>query len=139
MRSHAADRRPHTGARVDCYVEEISNGNTDLVQHWLGAAGGGIPPGVPNRSVYGFRPMSANEFANHLAAGAALADAERARRGLNLPAPAGGVAAAAVPAAAPALLQVLTSFGSWPNMLKGVKLANEWCHLLGIQLMAIGA
>lgn len=86
----------------DCYVEEISNGNTDLVQHWLGAAGGGIPPGVPNRSVYGFRPMSANEFANRLAAGAALADAERARRGLNLPAPAGGVAAAAVPAAAPA-------------------------------------
>jgi hypothetical protein len=61
MRSHAADRRPHTGARVDCYVEEISNGNTDLVQHWLGAAGGGIPPGVPNRSVYGFLPTNVSK------------------------------------------------------------------------------
>ena len=82
----------------DCYVEQISAANGDLVQFWLGAAGGGIPAGVPNRSVYGFRAMSANEFANQLAAGAAMADAERARRGLNQPA--GGVAAPAAPPAA---------------------------------------
>lgn len=86
----------------DCYVEQISNANGDLVQFWLGAAGGGIPHGVPNRSVYGFRPMSANEFANRLAAGAALAEAERNNRGLNAPAAAaaGGPVAAAAPVAA---------------------------------------
>lgn len=93
----------------DCYVEEISDANSDLTHFWVGAAGGGIPAGVNARNVYGFRPMSANEFANRLAAGAALADAERARRGVAAPAPAGapvaGVpagAAAAVPGGADA-------------------------------------
>eukprot|EP00438_Fugacium_kawagutii_P035321 Skav206911 [mRNA] locus=scaffold808:332320:333552:+ [translate_table: standard] len=88
----------------DCYIEQISSTNGDIVQFWLGQAGGGIPAGVPNRSVYGFRPMSANEFANRLAAGAALADAERQRRGLPVAgavAPAPGAPAAAGPAANP--------------------------------------
>ena len=44
----------------DCYVEEISDANSDLTHFWVGAAGGGIPAGVNARNVYGFRPMSAN-------------------------------------------------------------------------------
>ena len=69
---------------LDSYVESLSPQNPDFVNLWIGIAGGGVPPDVNPAHVYGFAPMSPADMSTHMAAGRALAEAERRRRGLPL-------------------------------------------------------
>ena len=85
----------------DVYVEILDDSNPDLVGFHRAGPGGGLPRRLAG-NVYGFAPMSAREYANFMAQGRAVADAEIAARGGVPVAPAAPVAAAVPPVAVPA-------------------------------------
>lgn len=66
----------------DCYVEDLSNGNPDLVSFEVGADDGTIPIGIPPGAAYGFRGMTMQQYQAMLAEGRVELAAEQARRGI---------------------------------------------------------
>ena len=75
----------------DIYAEQLDGSNGDLAAYHPAPPGGGLPPGVPPGRIYGFAPMSAAQYSQHMAAGRLEAAAEMGRRGI-VPAAAGPVA-----------------------------------------------
>ena len=68
----------------DMYVETLGGSNPDLVHFFVGPDDGTLPPGVPPGVVYGFPPMTMQQFQTVLADGRVETDAERARRGIPI-------------------------------------------------------
>lgn len=101
----------------DMYVETYDDSNGDIVGYWPSLPGGGAPPAVNPAHVYGFRPMSAEQFAGVMRAGRLEAIDERNRRGLAQVPGAGGGAAA--PAAAGQNVWVLA------EMIEGHKIGER--------------
>lgn len=78
----------------DMYVETYDDSNTDIVNYWPALPGGGVPAAVNPNHVYGFRPMSADQYAGFMRAGRLEAIDERNRRGIGQVVGAAGAAAA---------------------------------------------
>ena len=88
----------------DMYSEILNVAeNPDITNFWAGPGNGDIPAGVPNRSVYGFAPMTAAEVARFMHLG--RQEADRLRGAL-------GVAAAAAPAGVAAGGEVVVAAGA---------------------------
>lgn len=85
----------------DIYVEQLSALNNDLNRFRLPGAGGGLPPGIPEESIYGFGMVSRVTTQQLLAEARHAAEGERRARGLGAAAPAAPANAALVPVGGP--------------------------------------
>ena len=72
----------------DVYVEVCDASNVDLAAFHLPGPNNGLPVGVPQGTIYGFAPMSANNYARLMERSRASAAAECQRMGLADVAPA---------------------------------------------------
>ena len=105
---------------LDIYSEVLDGSNPDLVGFHLPGPGGGMPVGVPARAIYSFSPMTAAEYAQHMAAGRTEAAAERARRNLG-----GGLAPVAAVAAPPGVPAAGQTMWVLAEMVEGHLIGEE--------------
>lgn len=82
----------------DMYVETYDDSNGDIVGYWPSLPDGSTPAAVNPAHIYGFRPMTADQFSGFMRAGRLEAMDERNRRGV-VQAP-GGAGIGAAPAVA---------------------------------------
>lgn len=81
----------------DLYSEILHDSNPDYTSFHLPGPNNGIPPGIRAANVYGFAPMTAQEFARLMTEGRNQAAIERGQLGLGVP----GAAAPAAPVGGP--------------------------------------
>ena len=62
---------------LDLYMEILDASNPDLVAFHVGGPGGGLPRVIRMANIYGFAPMTARDYSNHMRAGRVEAEAER--------------------------------------------------------------
>lgn len=70
---------------LDVYVEKLHDSNPDFTSIHPAGANGAVPAAIAGQNVYGFRPLTAAEFARFTQEGREEAVAERNRRGLRVP------------------------------------------------------
>ena len=69
---------------LDVYVEKLHDSNPDFTSIHPAGANGAVPAAIAGQNVYGFRPLTAAEFARFTQEGREEAVAERNRRGLRV-------------------------------------------------------
>lgn len=68
---------------LDVYVEKLHDSNPDFISVHPAGPNGAVPPAIAGQNIYGFRPLTAAEFARFTQEGREEAVAERNRRGLR--------------------------------------------------------